>query len=319
MDRSKQIRKGNKDMNEKEVTRRKFKMIHSNFEILNKPWWKSSYDERNVEYFISSIKHLQHVILLSLSDHENNEFFWKGYLDLNHERYLLECISSECDVDLTIEFVQQQLKKPDRSLRLVKKVQNLNDAITSIFPSKFFPKLSIDNFTPLLAKQLNQHICNGLIDDAGQYRIKYVMPAQENFVYMSPYLIEDRMNELFRQCREKFKKEGLQLEEAVKFGACFYSHFLSIHPFMNGNGRVARLLLSYLLSRFTAVPFSLYIGTKTRDVCLQCLRESRSFTPNALAALILESIHLSFYNICSIMDLELTLEPKQSCCKEIWR
>ncbi|GBC42850.2 fido domain-containing protein [Rhizophagus irregularis DAOM 181602=DAOM 197198] len=157
-------------MNEKEVTRRKFKMIHSNFEILNKPWWK-------------------------------------------------KCISSECDVDLTIEFVQQQLKKPDRSLRLVKKVQNLNDAITSIFPSKFFPKLSIDNFTPLLAKQLNQHICNVLIDDAGQYRIKYVMPAQENFVYMSPYLIEDRMNELFRQCREKFKKEDLQLEEAVKFGA----------------------------------------------------------------------------------------------------
>ncbi|POG58841.1 hypothetical protein GLOIN_2v1820311 [Rhizophagus irregularis DAOM 181602=DAOM 197198] len=147
--RSKQIREGNKDMNEKEVTRRKFK----------------------------------------------------------------------------------QLKKPDRSLRLVKKVQNLNDAITSIFPSKFFPKLSIDNFTPLLAKQLNQHICNVLIDDAGQYRIKYVMPAQENFVYMSPYLIEDRMNELFRQCREKFKKEDLQLEEAVKFGACFYSHFLSIPPF----------------------------------------------------------------------------------------
>jgi fido (protein-threonine AMPylation protein) len=279
-------------------------VIYSNFEILNKSWWKNPYDERDVDYFISSIKHFQHVISLSLSDHENNELLWKGYLELHHERYLLECISTECDTDITIEFVQQVLKKPDKSSRLVKKVQNLNNAITSIFPSTFFPNHSIDDFTPLLAQKLNQHICNGLIDDAGQYRIKYVMAAQENFVYMAPYLIEDRMNELFRQCREKFGKENLQLEEAVKFGACFFTHFLNIHPFMNGNGRVARLLLSYLLSRFTAVPFSLYIGKKTRDVCLQCLRESKSSTPNALAALILESMYLTSYKICSIMDLE---------------
>src|SRR5438046_1954717 len=87
-------------------------MIHSNFEILNKPWWKNSYDERNVDYFISSIKHLQHAILLSLSNNENNELFWKGYLDLHRENYILECISAESDVDLTIEVVRQMLKKP---------------------------------------------------------------------------------------------------------------------------------------------------------------------------------------------------------------
>ncbi|GBB87041.1 hypothetical protein RclHR1_01350016 [Rhizophagus clarus] len=303
MNSSEQIQIERKDMNKQGTSRRKFKMIHSNFDILNNPWWKNAYDERDVDYFISSIKHLQHIILLSFSDHENDELLWKGYLDLHHERYLLECISSECYVDLTSEFVQLF----DRSSYLVKKVLNLHDAITSIFPSTFFPNLSIDNFTPSLAQQLNQYICDGLTVDAGRYRLNYVKPAGENYVYMAPYLIEDHMNELFHQCQEKFRKENLQLEEAVKFGACFYTHFLNIHPFTNGNGRVARLLLSYLLSKFTAVPFSLYIGTKTRDVCLQCLRESRSFTPNALATLILESIYLTSYKICSVMDLDITI------------
>jgi Fic family protein len=127
-------------------------------------------------------------------------------------------------------------------------------------------------------------------------------------VYMAPDLIEDRMNELFRQCREKFGRTDLQLEEAIKFGACFLSYFLLIHPFINGNGRVAKLLLSYLLLRFTVLPLSLYTGTKTRDVYLQCLRESRYqelLAPSALAAFILESMHMTSYNICVVMDIDI--------------
>ncbi|CAG8805235.1 6934_t:CDS:1, partial [Gigaspora rosea] len=100
------------------------------------------------------------------------------------------------------------------------------------------------------------------------------------------------MEELFRQCREKFERTDLLLEEAIKYGACFLAYFLLIHPFINGNGRVARLLLSYLLSRFTVVPLSLYTGPKTRDIYLQCLREAQwyqeSFKPSALATFILE-------------------------------
>lgn len=75
------------------------------------------------------------------------------------------------------------------------------------------------------------------------------------------------MNELFHQCRREFGKEDLQLEETTKYGVCFFHQFLYIHPFLNGNGRVARVLLSYLLSKFTVVPLSLYTGKKTRDIC----------------------------------------------------
>ncbi|KAF0436862.1 Fic-domain-containing protein [Gigaspora margarita] len=302
-------------------------MIYSNFDFLNRPWWKPSYDERDANYFVLSAKRHQHAILLATN--ESDALLWKGYIDLHREHYLLECISAESNVDLTMDFIRQALKKPgilglllswlcgkifasffipERSLRLNRKVKNMHDAIIDIFPSIFFPDLPIDQFTPSFAQQLHRQIGNELISNAGQYRTRHVMAAQENYVYMAPDLIEDKMNELFCQCREKFGRTDLQLEEAIKYGACFLVYFLTIHPFINGNGRVVRLLLSYLLSKFTVVPLSLFTGSKTRDVYLQCLREARyqnPFNPGALAAFILECVYKTSYNMCVVMDINI--------------
>jgi len=302
-------------------------MIHARFDFLNRPWWRTSFDECDANYLVSNSKRHQRAI--SLAVNETDALFWKGYIDLHRKHYLLECISAECDVDLTMDFIRQALRKPgilrvflswlcgnffasclipERSLRLIKKVKNVHDAIIGIFPSVFFPDLPIDRFTPSFAQQLHQQIGDGLISNAGQYRTRYVMAAQENYVYMAPDLIEDKMNELFRQCREKFGKTDLQLEEAIKYGACFLVYFLAIHPFINGNGRVARLLLSYILSKFTVVPLSLYTGAKTRDVYLQCLREAKyqePFNPSALATFILECVYKTSYNICVTMDINI--------------
>src|SRR5271163_4027919 len=81
--------------------------IHSNFDFANETWWKLDYDERNVQYFISNIKRLQQAISLSVDN--ENELFWKGYIDLHRERYLIECISAESNVDFDV--IQQLLKK----------------------------------------------------------------------------------------------------------------------------------------------------------------------------------------------------------------
>ncbi|CAG8746399.1 1446_t:CDS:2 [Gigaspora rosea] len=271
----------------------KMSMIYSNFDILDKPWWKHPLDERNTEYLISNIKHLQQAIKLAVNDKKDG-LFWKGYIDLHFERYLLECVSAEGNIILSSSYIQKLLKKPcflkifceqifinciqSDKQRLSKKIQNLHGAIIDIFPPIFFPDLQIDRFIPDFAKQLHRKIGNGLIKDAGQYRTKFVKAAQED-----------------------------HLEEAIKYGACFLSHFLEIHPFINGNGRVARLLLSYLLSKFTVVPLSLYIGSKSRDVYLQCLREAQCqypFNPSALASFILECVYMTSYNICVVMDID---------------
>src|SRR5207248_9857463 len=137
-------------------------MLHSNFDILDKPWWTLSVDTRDVKYFVSNTENLQMALLLAI-DKEDDASFWKGYIDLHRERYLLECISAESDVD--IDSIKQLLKKPsffrifldwickkvfaksciivpDRfSSRMVKKAKNIRDTITNISPSVLIPDL----------------------------------------------------------------------------------------------------------------------------------------------------------------------------------
>ena len=93
---------------------------------------------------------------------ENEDpLFREGYINLHREQCLLECISVESDVDLTLQLVKQLLEEPDDSKRMVRKVKNLYNAITNTFPSTFFPELSIEHFTPS-----HRQIGDGLIDNA---------------------------------------------------------------------------------------------------------------------------------------------------------
>jgi fido (protein-threonine AMPylation protein) len=55
-------------------------------------------------------------------------------------------------------------------------------------------------------------------------------------------------------------KELDQIERPSKMialAALFFCEFLKIHPFINGNGRTVRLLLSWLIRDETGVPVSL--------------------------------------------------------------
>jgi hypothetical protein len=83
-------------------------MIRSNFDFLNNPWWHSDFDDRDTKYFISSTKTLQRNILSAIGD--GDDIIWKGYIDYHRERYLVECISAESNIDLTVDYVQQLLK-----------------------------------------------------------------------------------------------------------------------------------------------------------------------------------------------------------------
>jgi Fic family protein len=99
----------------------------------------------------------------------------------------------------------------------------------------------------------------------------------------------------------------------IKIAAQFLNKFLFIHPYENGNGRVARLLVSYILSSVSIVPVSLTEGTR-RDAYLTCLTDlqridgnqtMKTTKPIALATLILERVFMSldfFCKACSDSD-----------------
>ncbi|CAI2190607.1 3_t:CDS:2 [Funneliformis geosporum] len=127
-------------------------LIHSNFAFLNKPWWRPGYDDRAPHYFISNIERLQQAISTSINNED--ELFWRGFMELHRERYLIECISAEGDNNFSKNNFWTYIT-------LAKKVQNFHNAINDIFPYIFFPNLPMDCFTPLLAQHLHQQIGNG--------------------------------------------------------------------------------------------------------------------------------------------------------------
>jgi Fic family protein len=114
------------------------------------------------------------------------------------------------------------------------------------------------------------------------------------------------MEALFAKTRDEMSKmattssNGLdesEIEKIIKIAAEFLNRFLYIHPYSNGNGRVARILTSYLLSRVSVVPVSLTEGSQ-RQTYLDCLRQIHSTgnldqPPIALATLLLERVFYS--------------------------
>jgi Fic family protein len=157
-----------------------------------------------------------------------------------------------------------------------------------------------------LISDIHEIIGKGLISNAGKYRTLCSKPAQEDWEYLNPKLIEKSLEKLCKFVVEQLEKKG-DLLFVTKLAAIFMTHFLHIHPFSNGNGRVARIAVSLILSCQTVVPIALFCSVNSRNTYLDCLRESRSypvtFVPSALARLILESIWTTNWNIVYSLEL----------------
>src|SRR5262249_51203377 len=88
----------------------------------------------------------------------------------------------------------------------------------------------------------------------------------------------DAFNGIAKAVKTKTPKGSIErLRDTVKWSAWSLLHFLSLHPFRDGNGRTARLLSNYVLSSvfpFEIPAYNLYSKT-TRDDYMRALQESR--------------------------------------------
>jgi len=94
-------------------------------------------------------------------------------------------------------------------------------------------------------KNLHRLVLKG-IDDAyaGVYRDQQVFIAGAAHVPPAPYLIPEQMERLM----EWYETDATSLHPAER-GALLHGKFVGIHPFIDGNGRVSRLLLNLELMK----------------------------------------------------------------------
>jgi len=93
---------------------------------------------------------------------------------------------------------------------------------------------------------------------------RYCVYKNEFHLYTSPNLIKSQLESLLLKSSKTFNrlKNKKQLQgkkkSIIKFGAYFVRDFLEIHPFSDGNGRCAHILLSKILELITNRPITLY-------------------------------------------------------------
>lgn len=103
-----------------------------------------------------------------------------------------------------------------------------------------------------------------VVQDAGHFRKSNVRASGSSVVYIEHELVSSRLNRLIEFTNTHLAEIAAEPNREIQFklkiflAGFFFSEFLLIHPFHDGNGRTARLLLSHILRKDAVVPVSLY-------------------------------------------------------------
>lgn len=192
-------------------------------------------------------------------------------------------------VEITDDLILGNTKPDIIDDRLWKKLNNIHIALMNILSNK---NLTIGQ---ILSEEYINHIHliigDEVIPDAGNYRAVKVRANASSVIYASPIMIKNRIEKLFEFILKKYN-ESVDLtlidrmEFIIKLGSFLFSEFLLIHPYKNGNGRTARLLINaFFKISGLIVPFSLYYN---REVYISSLEKRSDLSPpSALATFIL--------------------------------
>lgn len=138
--------------------------------------------------------------------------------------------------------------KDDLKFTKPKEVKEINDLIKAYRFAKENP-LTENNFL-----QTHKTISEELLiaSKRGKYREEPVgVYGREGLIYVAiePEKVQDEMKSFFENINELLQK-NLTTNEIFYYASLIHLKFAHIHPFMDGNGRCARLLEKWFISNF---------------------------------------------------------------------
>jgi Fic family protein len=120
------------------------------------------------------------------------------------------------------------------------------------------------DITGAFIKKIHEILMNHILRDPGNYRNIQVGIASVDYQPPPAILVSDEIQNLIRWYRQN-RKTLNPFELAI----LFHTKFEIIHPFVDGNGRVGRALMNFILER-SGYP-TLYLGREHRAAYLDAL------------------------------------------------
>ena len=133
-----------------------------------------------------------------------------------------------------------------------------------------------ETVTTDLLKAFNAHVMKttgtimntmaGTYDSSkGDFRLQSVRAGTEGPSYMDYRKVPIRTEELCQQLQERLGK-AKTLEEKYNLSFDAHLNLVTIHPWVDGNGRTSRLLMNYIQKYFDLVPTKVFVQDKEKYI-----------------------------------------------------
>lgn len=191
------------------------------------------------------------------------------------------------DIGETRQVVEQGLTLTSKPLKDQTEAKNLNKALD------FLEELigeSSDPFTETDVKALHQLVLQDIDNgNAGKYRAVPVQTSGSAYAPPGPESVPAQMQEFGSWLADVSVANGnVGLSDAILYAAAAHTWFVSIHPFIDGNGRVARLIMNLVLMRH-AFPMAI-VRKEDRMRYYDALEESQSSDLSSFVSLVAERL-----------------------------
>ncbi len=143
---------------------------------------------------------------------------------------------------------------------------------------------------------LHELILHGIDENAGRYRTSGVRIAGATFMPPPSREVRPRILELLR-----WLKHNPDELTPIETAAIFHHKFVCIHPFGEGNGRTARLLMNAILMEH-GYPFIANITYRDRAKYLKALSEADMGDASAFVNFIARSVERSLDNYLHVIE-----------------
>ena len=175
--------------------------------------------------------------------------------EVNFIHYSLNLEGNPLTLPETQKLILEKIVPEEHKLETIQEVTDYKKAV-DLMIANAKNKVKLD--LPLI---LEYHkIAMSHIHGAGEIRKQNVrINLNPNFKACEWRLISLKLNELIEKYKE-FISEKRSVEEAIRFASFFHNEFQRIHPFIDGNSRISRLLMLHILRSYGIPALDLPLG-----------------------------------------------------------